>query len=166
MPVVTQNPETTSFEALQTVWMEDGEISLPVDPFVIARKLGIQTYVANLPEKVSGIFRAKPGSDPKIYINTLDHANRQRFTCAHELGHYYLMVAEGRTDEEIVERRDLFSTTGQDEREVYANQFAAGLLMPKEKLKEMRAEKSPATLAYEFGVSPDAMAFRLKNIGA
>ncbi len=55
---------------------------LPVDPFMIAQRLGIKAYTANLDERVSGMLVKRPGEDPEIYVNDSDSPNRQRFTCA------------------------------------------------------------------------------------
>jgi hypothetical protein len=165
---VTTNlgPSAAAEELLETVWKEQGRLKLPVDPFVIANKLGIKTRVAALPEGVSGIFRMKPGMDPEIYVNADDSSNRQRFTCAHELGHYSRWQTLGEEiDREVVEHRDLLSSAGSIPSEVYANQFAAELLMPRAFVKDLSEVYSLVPLTYEFGVSADAMDFRLRNLG-
>ena len=107
----------------------------------------------------------RPGEDPEIYVHASDSPNRQRFTCAHELGHYVKRSAAGDVAWEYVERRDLLTTQGSDPEEIYANQFAASLLMPREKVEELHKTLGPVALAYEFGVSADAMHYRLVNLG-
>ncbi len=69
------------------------------------------------------------GEDPEIYVHASDSLNRQRFTCAHELGHYVKRSAMGDEEWEYVEHRALLASQGTDPEEVYANKFAAGLLM-------------------------------------
>ena len=57
------------------------------------------------------------------------------------------------------------TSQGSDPEEIYANQFAASLLMPREKVEEMHGTLNTAALAYEFGVSAEAMHYRLVNLG-
>jgi Zn-dependent peptidase ImmA (M78 family) len=152
---------------LKTVWTRgEAEIRIPVDPFYIARGLGIDVFLSALDDGVSGMLvRQGWYDDPKIYLNRDDHRNRQRFTCAHEIGHYVKRSAEGNDGDmwEYVDRRDNLASRGTDPEEVYANQFAANLLMPRDLVERMKG-RGIATLAYEFGVSADAMNFRLDNI--
>ena len=155
---------------LEKSWMREGEATphLPVDPFAIARELGIRVFTDHgLPHDVSGMLRKQAGySDPELLLNALDTRNRQRFTCAHELGHYTQRVKSGEDDAwKYVDRRDSLSSEGLDADEVYANQFAAGLLMPRHVVRERAAGSNAAALALDFGVSGDAMGFRLRNLG-
>jgi Zn-dependent peptidase ImmA (M78 family) len=163
------DPENDARQILKTVWApgSDGApIQLPVDPFVIAQKLGIKAYAAGLDEGISGMLVKRAGEDPEIYVHSSDSPNRRRFTCAHELGHYYKRSATGDTEWEYVEHRDLLTSAGNDPEEIYANRFAASLLMPREEVeRRCREGQGLATLAYEFGVSEDAMRFRLVNLG-
>lgn len=165
------NPESDAQELLDAVWVPKTEAShgpahipLPVDPIVIAKELGIQVYVAGLDKKISGMLTKHPGCDPEIYINGIDSINRQRFTCAHELGHYVKRSAAGEEDWENIDYRSPLTSEGVDPDEIYANRFAAGLLMPKSALLRLVKEYSPTTLAYEFGVSVDALNFRLASL--
>jgi hypothetical protein len=103
---------------------------------------------------------------------------RRRFTAAHELGHFVLHRARmGRwivdTNESVIDDRD---PDGTKEMERQANRFAAELLMPAE-VCHARAEEFRRTfrtcprtpfgyhLASELLVSPDAMRFRLGDLG-
>jgi Zn-dependent peptidase ImmA (M78 family) len=168
MPVISSNPERDAQQILETVWLrEQDEIRLPVDPFAIAKRLGITVYLSMLADGVSGMLVKRAAyDDPEIHLNAGDHRNRQRFTCAHELGHYVKRSATGNPDEiwEYVDRRDTLASQGNDPDEVYANQFAANLLMPRDLVKKLKDELGVAALAYEFGVSADAMKFRLDNL--
>lgn len=162
------DPEKNAREILRTVWASsrnDAEIPLPVDPFMIAQRLGIKAFSAGLDERVSGMLVKRPGEDPEIYVHASDSPNRQRFTCAHELGHYVKRSALGDAEWEYVEHRDLLSSQGSNADEIFANRFAAALLMPAEAVREMHEKLGPAALAYEFGVSADAMSYRLANLG-
>jgi Zn-dependent peptidase ImmA (M78 family) len=58
------------------------------------------------------------------------------------------------------------ASAGTDEREIFANQFAANLLMPESEVRSRwQRTASPVTLAAAFRVSQDAMSFRLRNLG-
>jgi Zn-dependent peptidase ImmA (M78 family) len=163
-PVTTTklDPEREAQQLLSTAW--DGR-PLPVDPIQIAQRLGVKVYTAGLDAGVAGMFRKRSGLDPEIFVNGSDSLNRQRFTVAHELGHYVKHVAAGEENWEHVDYRDALSGQGTDSDEIFANQFAASLLMPREKVVRLRGEGyGPAALAAEFGVSEEAMNFRLTNL--
>jgi Zn-dependent peptidase ImmA (M78 family) len=120
---------------------------------------------ARLTEAVSGALVKRPGADPSILLNAEDSKNRKRFTCAHELGHFIR-----RTDEpeqyEYVDYRDQLSSTGKDAEEKFANRFAANLLMPEFLVKAFHDEQLPEfRMAKKFGVSQEAMHYRLENLG-
>jgi Zn-dependent peptidase ImmA (M78 family) len=167
VPGSATDPEKDSAQVLEQVWQPVGpDMALPVDPIQIARDLGIQVYVADLPEDESGRLLNRPGIDPQVYLNERDSRNRQRFTCAHEIGHYIRRVAAGDEKFSFRDKRDLVSSQGRDPEEIYANKFAAALLMPADLVKlHFAATPNPAILAHRFGVSTDAMNFRLVNLG-
>jgi Zn-dependent peptidase ImmA (M78 family) len=155
------NPERDAEELLDTVW--DGR-PLPVDPIEIAQQLGVRVYKLGLDEGVSGMLIKEPGRDPEIYVNSGDSINRQRFTSAHELGHYVKRVVAGADEWAAIDYRSPLSSEGSDPDEVYANRFAASLLMPRREVQRLYREHRLAALAYEFGVSEDAMNYRLRNL--
>jgi len=117
-------------------------------------------------------------------VNSAHSPTRQRFSLAHELGHALMHLppnppAEG---DAVVDRplevlyRDGLSAKGKDKREIEANSFAAELLMPAALvspsfLAHLRGQPRRGTdqiirtLAFECDVSPDAMRFRLVNLG-
>lgn len=137
----------------------------PVDPVLIARRLGINVRQAVLSANVSGALVKNLGEDPTILLNASDSPNRQRFTCAHELGHFV-----GRDNDpdayEYVDLRDtIWSAAGVEPTEVFANQFAANLLMPEKEVRRLHAEGyGPTEMALYFDISQDALHFRLKNL--
>lgn len=166
MPALARktSPERDAQELLDKVW----DRPLPVDPFLIATTLGIKVYTASLEDKVSGMLIKRLARDPEIYVNGADSASRQRFTVAHELGHYLKRSAAGEEEWEVIDYRGPLTSDGTDAVEIYANQFAASLLMPRDAVMQLYKKlgaDSTAVLAYEFGVSEDAMNFRLINLG-
>lgn len=140
----------------------------PIDPVTICRKLGIQIFEAELPPKVSGALMKERGKDPQIIVHHEDSDNRKRFTAAHELGHFVSRLNNGAADDEEYEYVDLRSpdsAAGKDPGEIFANQFAAALLMPADELlRRHRDGLSAVSLAAYFGVSGEAIAFRLQNL--
>jgi Zn-dependent peptidase ImmA (M78 family) len=136
----------------------------PVDPVRIARKLGIDVLDAKLRRDVSGALVKERGQDPTILLNEQDSANRKRFTCAHEIGHF-VRREEDPDEYEYIDLRDTFAATGHDPEEVYANAFAASLLMPEKEVKRLRSQGyGELDMALYFDVSREAMHNRLKNL--
>lgn len=149
-------------ELLNLYWPKE---NFPIDPFLIAKQLGIKVLSAQLPKEISGGFLKRAGYDPVILVSKEDSEFRQRFTCAHELGHYYRHKND-EADIDLVEYRGPLSATGQNEDEIFANQFAAALLMPEDAVRNSwKTHKSETALVEEFKVSLDAITFRLKNLG-
>lgn len=143
-----------------------GAIQYPIDPVSVARDIGINVYSVELDNSLSGMIAKTAGSGPEIFLNSEHAPVRQRFTCAHELGHYFQnMTEDGWRLEEYVHRRDARSACGTHAEEVYANQFAANLLMPEEIVKDLAAYyRDPLSIANQLGVSLDAIGHRLRNL--
>lgn len=145
--------------------LKDGDAltDYPVDPYRLATGYGIDVYVAALPAGVSGVIRSSNSGVRQIYIDAAESPTRQRFTMAHELGHfvYHSLRNPGQTLD-YVEKRNGMSTP----EEVWANDFAASLLMPKEDVQEQaqRPGASVAQLAARYGVSQRAIRERLGRL--
>lgn len=147
-------------EAQFKVWqsLNGGDIIFPVDPARLAADIGIDVHVVDLPRNVSGALVSEEGMDPVILLSSIDSNNRRRFTCAHELGHHL------RGDANDVERRDEKASWGSDPKEIYANSFAAAVLMPAAYFRRLAADRSVGELASIFGVSAAAVRLRCKNL--
>lgn len=138
---------------------------LPIDPARIATRLGLDVVEALLDENVAGALVKEQGRDPLILLNQEDSSNRKRFTCAHEIGHY-VRRRDNLDNFEYVDRRDFLASLGQDPDEIYANAFAANLLMPRDEVKRLVDDGvSDFEMALRFGVSREAMHYRLSNMG-
>ena len=163
----TGSAERDALGLLRAAWAPDyPDLPAPVDPIYIAQGLGIQVYTAVLDDGVSGMLVKRPGVDPAIYLNRLDSPNRQRFTCAHELGHYVKRASTDDDTWEYVDTRGPNASTGKDPDEIYANGFAAALLMPREAVARMvKNGLTAAEMAYRLGVSLEAMNIRLGVLG-
>jgi hypothetical protein len=163
------DPGRDAWDLLEQVWIErPGHIHLPVDPFAVARRVGIEVWADDeLPPEIAGILRKEADfKGPEIFLNDLDARERRGFTCAHALGHYSRNVEMGRGGAwEIVEGRDFFMAELSNAEETYATEFAAELLMPRVVLREITDSRSVASLAAMFRVTGDVMRFRLDQVG-
>ena len=139
--------------------------SLPVDVAACAQAVGLPIYSIDLPRGVSGMLvRHDPKAGDSGYVCYVDSSEpsvRQRFTAAHELGHFALhrhLLGDSHQDNYLL-RAEGF--TGQQETQ--ANAFAADLLMPRDMIDQKMAEgvTTVEALAKAFGVSKVAMSIRL-----
>jgi IrrE N-terminal-like domain len=152
--------EREAAKLLETSWGS----RLPVDPFQLAKGLGIVVSFEPMPSDVSGRIEIAPGSAPHIWINSNDGQSRQRFTCAHEIGHY-LNRSDGDQTEIFTDWRDTLAGLGTDEKEIFANQFAAALLMPAHEVASFHERQFTAEeMARQFATSTQAMEIRLRNL--
>jgi Zn-dependent peptidase ImmA (M78 family) len=149
----------------------------PVQVEEIARKCGAQVVYQPFDGQLSGmLYRAD--DQTVIGVNASHPPARKRFTVAHELGH--LMLHKGRAvwvDRLVrVDFRDPDSATATRPEEIQANTFAAELLMPRRQLiadatarirKEVDRDLDEFLrwLARRYGVSQQAMGYRLVNLG-
>lgn len=144
-----------------------GSRSYPVDPYIIAYENNIE--IRHNPElqgqSIAGKIY-KQGDRVIIEVNPWQTPYRQRFTIAHELGHYFLnheLNGDGlnRTDTVAM----LSNPT--DKVETQANDFAANLLMPREFIEGILYKLQISDLdqmANMLGVSKLALTYRLKNL--
>lgn len=138
---------------------------IPIDPIAIARTAGLRVLDAALEEDTLGALVKQPYRDPVIMLNASDPDNRKRFTCAHELGHWVRRSDEAE-EYTTVDLRGPLSATGDDPDEVFANEFAASLLMPEDDVRRLKMlGRNDVLLSIEFKVSREAMQYRLKNLG-
>ncbi|MBS3797174.1 ImmA/IrrE family metallo-endopeptidase [Pseudoalteromonas sp. BDTF-M6] len=159
------DPNVEAKKVLDRLWCNQG---FPVDPVSIAQKMGLQVLDTDLPPTVSGALIKEAGADPIIALHYADHSNRKRFTCAHELGHYVSRIEsnDDNIEYEYVDLRGSVAASGCDSEEIFANRFAASLLMPEKVVREhVKSGKSHFESALFFGVSNEALKHRLKNLG-
>ena len=159
--------------------LQKNNVNMPPVPIQrIAKSLGVRMVFSPLDSELSGMIYLK-GRTPVIGINSLHHPNRQRFTIAHECGHFVLhkrlIGKEIHVDKKFpMLMRDSLSATGISRIEVEANLFAAETLMPRHLLTkalnnepfDIDEEETVNSLARSFKVSPAAMRFRLGNLFA
>lgn len=136
----------------------------------IAKDLGVELRSGNL-DDVSGVL-VRRGDAAVIGVNSTQSPQRQRFTIAHELGHF--LLHEGITNHVDrsyrVNYRSAESSQATNVEEIEANFFAAAVLMPKHMLDAENAELAldndsmVGALAKQFQVSRLAMSLRLVNL--
>jgi Zn-dependent peptidase ImmA (M78 family) len=147
------------------------EPPVPVDE--IARKLGLEIESRKFADnEFSGIL-VREGDRAVVGVNASHAPTRQRFSIAHEIGHF--LLHEG--DRIFIDRsynvslRNAESSLGTNIEEIEANTFAANLLVPEQFLRndpdamdiDLEDEHSIRRLARKYRVSPQAMTFRLLN---
>jgi Zn-dependent peptidase ImmA (M78 family) len=172
-----KRPRIEHIESLaERVLQESGAYRLPVPIESIADHLNLRATASDLDDEMSGVlvFDGKRGA---IAYNSSHASVRQRFTVAHEIGHYMLHVKNSTSklflDRYTVYRRDDQSSHGNDREEIEANAFAAALLMPERLVRQeikkhdldLDDEDDLDVLAKRFSVSTTAMTFRLGNLG-
>jgi Zn-dependent peptidase ImmA (M78 family) len=149
------------------------EVRLDVE--ALAQSLDAEVLLEDLGGEVSGML-VREQDRVVIGVNRTDPDTRQRFTIAHEIGH--LLLHRGRpllVDPVRINLRDSRSSLATDIEEIEANSFAAELLMPRALvLANFRRaanegvgslERVTHDLAFGFGVSNQAMEYRLANLG-
>lgn len=179
---VSKKQARESAEAIHTQFPQLSKVPVPVER--IARKLQVSVRYQPMDKEISGMIFIKDGK-PILGVNNLHHPNRQRFTIAHELGHF--MLHKDKISKEVHLdtnfgglMRDQRAAEGVYEIEIQANTFAAELLMPRHKLEEElaaidadllsnpylddEAEEFVASLAKKFKVSTLAMQTRIANL--
>lgn len=156
--------EHDAAKLLANYWNED---LYPVNPFQLALDLGINVYRGDLPDDLSGMLRVVDG-EVELYVDTDDAPRRQRFTAAHELGHFWQRQSRGELVDgaAFVDRRGWKSALGEDPDEIYANAFAAALLMPRAVVEHLHSRGLRAwEIAQFFDVSATSAEYRIQNLG-
>lgn len=132
---------------------------------------GVKVLLRPFPpgSQVSGFYFFSPELGPCAVINSQERPSRQRFTAAHEYGHFLV----DRGDEIQGEICD--TSRHREPFEMRANAFAAALLLPEggieASLMDLRADRSRVEaehavhLMHHFGASYDAVLWRLLNLG-
>lgn len=149
-------------------------IPFPFD--VIEKEVGdLEIKIAKLKDdKLSGVLDYKnvDGTDKfRIFVNSSKPDSRIYFTIAHELGHYFLHREILKEKRLVVDSGDMVEMFRHDyalntAEEKEANNFAAALIMPAERVREVwYMFKDIEKCAEFFQVSKLAMSIRLSILG-
>ena len=154
-----------------------GKAPIPIKKII--RQLDIKLNSFDLGDDVSGVLVIEENS-PRIGYNPSESNVRQRFTLAHELGHFVLHCNKKQNGLFVDSTKVMFrrqgSTPSELRQERQANAFAAAILMPEdlikkeyEALNEQRDYLTDDTIVKKlssiFKVSEIAMTYRLMNLG-
>ncbi len=148
-------------------------ITIPIENiFDVVTKIG-----GRIEEKIGfddlydGTISKEETNNFVIAISRYQSNQRKTFTIAHELGHLFLHMGF-RTDKQIWENQNyVYRRFGSSEQEYQANEFAAALLMPRDKYKEVLDENTNGLtvdideVARYFHVSVSAAKNRGKFLG-
>jgi len=139
----------------------------PVDVEAVAGYLGFTVLKYPLPDSTSGLTFIEEGLKT-IGVNSSHAPTRQRFSVAHELGHYLSGHESYDGGGTHVDDRPSYLDP-QHRQEVEANEFAAELLMPSGWLKRDVADQELSQvetleLAKRYGVSEQAMWIQLLDL--
>lgn len=150
--------ERISSEYELTKFKDDGSDPL----FEFVEKLGGRIHYQNPPDFVtseSGSIKVWAENDFAIYLSTFTGPLRDRFTVAHELGHYFLHSKQGKNPIKA-------SRKGSGQVEWEANWFAGALLMPKQEFEKIREEygNDSYSIAGRFMVSVKATEIRIQQL--
>ncbi|MFY0602597.1 MAG: ImmA/IrrE family metallo-endopeptidase [Flavobacteriaceae bacterium] len=151
----------------------------PIPIKKIVKQLGVELKPFNLGSEVSGVCVIE-NNNARIGYNPTESEGRQRFTIAHELGHFILGHNKNANDLFVDNVKVMFrrngSTTKELKQEREANIFAASILMPENLIQKeyetlekkdnfLTDDKIVQELASLFKVSQIAMTYRLINLG-
>jgi len=152
--------------------VESKALVAPVPVEAVVNTFGLQVVRQKFDGSVSAMLYRYEDSSGVVGVNSTHHRLRQRFSIAHELGHY--LLHPGRpliVDGVRVSFRNEESSMATQPEEIEANQFAAELLMPSDQVRANslthfdNEAHEVQKLASIFDVSKDAMRFRLVNLG-
>lgn len=171
------SPDEIRRKAAETL-KQCGAYRLPVNLDAVAAHLGVAVNYQPLEDDYSGLLVIRSGH-AVAHINSRQHPNRQRFSLAHELGHFVLHEA-GRAGQDgayVDKSMRLYLRSdreaGQDARaEFQANLFASELLMPEQLLRSkildegytLEDEYDVSRLAVVLKVSEQALSIRLTKM--
>ena len=146
--------------------------TIPVDPVVLANRLGMKVFNAKFSDDNLVGMIAKRGDTLTLLVNQADPPYRKRFTIAHELGHHFLHLmsdgefVDGEANLFRMPQEDAKELTPDRRQEIQANMFAAALLMPEEHIRsEWPRLRSIDEMAQLFNVSESAMGIRIDQLG-
>lgn len=136
----------------------------PLDVQKLLSVLGVELVSVPMKDEISGVLsRLESREGWIVKVNALHHPNRQRFTIAHEIGHY----CRHRWQQNEFQDKNFFRNGDSNAMEAEANRFASELLMPEQAFKEKVRlfAGSIEAIAHYFKVSTLAVRVRAKNLG-
>lgn len=136
----------------------------------LVRRMGGRVKMQNTlfedPEKSGSLLVHSPDNF-EIIVPAHTSPTRDRFTVAHELGHYFLHYLWKRGKSPGMSEQMIALRKGSERVEWEANWFAAGFLMPEKAFRKSYRNNaaSISAVAREFGVSQQAAEVRASQLG-
>jgi Zn-dependent peptidase ImmA (M78 family) len=140
----------------------------------ICKKLDIKCFDSDFDDsRISGmLIRNKETNKFEIYVNRKHSDTRQRFTVAHEIGHYLSWKHQSYSYEQLNKENEIEDyaisfrhESIQSDAETEANEIAATILMPEDKVRDLAKENlTIEEMAEKFFVSESAMTIRLQAL--
>lgn len=167
--------EKKAYQLLNSLEIDSAPI--PVEDIVKALNIKLTKSPFEEGKNFSGVLYRDKSGKSIIGVNARESDKRQRFTIAHEIGHFIMHEGDLHIDENFrVNFRDANSSLAINKEEIEANAFAAALLMPEELLKRALKEINQGidfsddndtikNLSELFQVSEQALLIRLGKLG-
>lgn len=165
-----EDAREAALSILENHWAkQDGIINFPVDPVAIARRVGLEVLISELKDDISGILIKRAETDtPRIYLNSKAEEQKQRYTCAHQLGRY---IHNGQALAEknsfaFVDQTSVHKKVPERTSDLWPSQFASELLMPAAAVRTLWAQgQSMPRIAKVLGVTQATARIRVANLG-
>ena len=147
------------------ILVKNDTFKLPVDLITIANNNDIDVYKQQLPDGISGAIRYNDSTKRfQILLEERESINRQRFTLAHELAHFFLERGKLLLNQEVHFDPKFRSYHNKEEERV--DYLAGAILMDKKMLSVLyKINPSIPALAKTFRVSESSMTVRLMILG-
>jgi hypothetical protein len=164
---------TRASKANISAFAEEVAIELSFDPgdsieSVVSELGGAISYRNPIGEEIPESIRVEPSRKFKIFLSSLTSSSRDRFTVAHELGHFFLhfpLVAQAHPGYGMRATRWVDDSNPDLQRcEWEANWFAAAFIMPEAKVRASFNQGGVYAIVSEFGVSEKAALVRAKSL--
>lgn len=148
-------------------------IEIPINNIdEVVRRLGGKVVERdNLSEYSDGFIRKTQDDRFEIVVSEYQPPNRRNFTIAHELGHLFLHMGYLIDKNRWNQQQETYYRKGNSQEEYEANEFAAALLMPEQRYKQILDKYTEGNVvdtskvAQEFNVSVNAASNRGKWLG-
>lgn len=129
-------------------------------------RVSVETTLLLDPERTGSLY-VNAIDDFEIIVPSHTSSARDRFTIAHELGHYFLHYVRPSQRGELENERVVALRKGSNRIEWEANWFAAAFLMPAERFAAAMEQhgNSHAAVARQFDVSERAVEVRAQDLG-